>query len=172
MQLTGKHLRDQRARLGYSAEKVAKGAGISVNTLYAWENAKAVKPRNKQALIKLVDILGFSMKNKLEFSLVEKPKRGVPKGFNSKKAAAEAASSAMKSVTVPPGATHAVVIGVGGGGGGGDKHGPADVAELTNMLGFFMGDQTRRSNLGRLLKAAVRAGLTIHGLERAIDGNG
>ena len=56
--------------------------------------------------------------------------------------------------------------------GGGDKHGPADVAELTKMLGFFMGDQTRRSNLRRLLKACVRVGLTIHGLERAIDGNG
>lgn len=168
MQLTGKHLRDQRARLEYSAEKVAKGAGISVNTLYAWEAAKEVKPRNKQALIKLVDILGFSMKNKLEFSLVEKP----PRAKKAKRSVVGDIPVVSKSWTAPPGATHAIVVGVGGGGGGGDKHGPADVAELVQMLGFFMGDQARRTNLGRLLKAAVRAGLTIHGLERAIDGNG
>lgn len=170
--LTGKQLREQREKKQYSAAKVAKGAGISLNTLYTWETAKEVKPRNRQALAKVVDILGFSMKEKLSFSLVSPAEVKKMKGFNSKKAAAAAAGSAMKSWAAPAGVTHALVVGIGGGGGGGDKHGPADVAELTTMLGFFMGDQARRTNLGRLLKAAQRVGLTIHGLERAIDGNG
>lgn len=173
--LTGKQLREQREKKQYSAAKVAKGAGISLNTLYTWETSKEVKPRNRQALAKVLDILGFSIKEKLSASLVSEAEKKKLRGTREdKRSLAEQIKAALpsKSFTTPPGVTHALVVGVGGGGGGGDKHGPADVAELTTMLGFFMGDQARRTNLGRLLKAAQRVGLTIHGLERAIDGNG
>lgn len=177
--ITGKKLRTARKKQGVSAESAAKTAGISKGTLYAWEQypEKPVRPKNTRAFAKLLAVLGLDIPEILEASLPEKPasggkmKKAVRVNVKGTDIPVFGSHGTLKSVAIPQGVTHAVIVG-GEGGGGGDRNGPADVAELTNMLGFFMGDQTRRSNLGRLLKACIRNGLTIHGLERAIDGNG
>lgn len=52
--MTGKELYDARIKHKVSAVAAARAAGISVNTLYAWEKTKVISTRKKGALQKLM----------------------------------------------------------------------------------------------------------------------
>lgn len=150
--ITGAELKAARNHMKLQLHHVAHAAGIRSETLRNWEAMDVVKVRDKKKLAKLIRCLGFNTEQTLKASL--------PEGWD---VSANMVKEAAKSVQSFAAETKDIMKSV-------DR--AADVAELTQMLGWFMGDQARRSNLGRLLKAACRCNLTIHGLERAIDGNG
>lgn len=147
----GRRLSVARKTLKLPVSRVAEKLGVSVNTIYAWESDSS-KPRDAKVLKKIYDFLGVTLEE-------EKP---APKASARKKLAP------MSAFSTPPGTTHMIVVGEGGGGGGG----PSPVAQFARLLGFFMTDQARRSTLTELLTFCEKHKVTLHDLQKALEGAG